>query len=180
MLPEQKIVYLTGSELFNEKVRVARFDNRFKEGTLLKSYEDLEPGDYVVHEYQGIGQFLELQTLEVDGVHKDYLKIAYNGGELLYVPLAQFQLVRKYLGKEGATPRLSRLHTKDWENQKKRIKERVNELAERLMNLYIERSKIKGFAFQKDDEFQLEFEKAFPYNLTSDQAKAIREIKEDM
>ena len=180
VLPEQKIVYLTGSELFNEKVRVARFDNRFKEGTILKSYEDLEPGDYVVHEYQGIGQFLELQTLEVDGVHKDYLKIAYNGGELLYVPLAQFQLVRKYLGKEGATPRLSRLHTKDWENQKKRIKERVNELAERLMNLYIERSKIKGFAFQKDDEFQLEFEKAFPYNLTSDQAKAIREIKEDM
>lgn len=179
-LPNEKIVYLTGTELFNEKVRVARFDNRFKEATILKSYEDLQPGDYVVHEYQGIGQFLELQTLEVDGVHKDYLKIAYSGGELLYVPLAQFQLVRKYLGKEGASPRLSRLHTKDWENQKKRIKERVNELAERLMNLYIERSKVKGFAFQKDDEFQEEFEKSFPYELTSDQAKALKEIKADM
>lgn len=180
VLPSEKIVYLTGTELFNEKVRTARFDNRFKEATILKSYEELQPGDYVVHEYQGIGQFIELQTLEVDGVHKDYLKIAFSGGELLYVPLAQFQLVRKYMGKEGASPRLSRLHTKDWENQKKRIKERVNDLAERLMNLYIERSKVKGFAFQKDDEFQEQFEKSFQYTLTSDQARAVREIKEDM
>ena len=97
---EKKIVYLTSKELFNEKVNTARFDSRFKEGTILKSFEDLNPGDYVVHEYQGIGQFLELQTLEVDGVHRDYLKIAYWGDEILYVPLSQFQLVRKYLGKE--------------------------------------------------------------------------------
>lgn len=180
VLPNEKLVYLTASELFNEKVRIARFDNRFKEATILKSFEDLQPGDYVVHEYQGIGQYLELQTLEVDGVHRDYLKIAYFGGEILYVPLSQFQLVRKYLGKEGISPRLSHLHTKDWENQKKRIKERVNDLAERLMHLYIERSKVKGFAFQKDDEFQKQFEDSFPYELTRDQAKALNEIKADM
>ena len=180
VIPELKIVYLTSFELFNEKVRTARLDNRFKEATILKSYEDLQPGDYVVHEYQGIGQFLELQTIEVDGVHRDYLKIAYHGGETLYVPLEQFQLVRKYLGKEGATPRLSRLHSKDWENTKKRIKERVNDLAERLMHLYIERSKIKGYAFPKDDEFQKQFEASFEHELTFDQVKALQEIKEDM
>ncbi|MCQ2776702.1 MAG: transcription-repair coupling factor [Bacilli bacterium] len=180
VLNEEKIVYLTSYELFNEKVRSHRFDNRFKEATILKSYEDLTPGDYVVHEYQGIGQFVGLETIETDGVHKDYLKIAYWSNEHLYVPLSQFQLVRKYLGKEGMTPRLSHLHSKDWENTKKRVKERVNELATRLMNLYKERSKIKGFAFQKDDEFQNEFENSFPYPLTKDQDKAIREIKADM
>ena len=179
-LPDDKIVFLSGSELFNERVKTTRFDNRFKEATILKSYEDLSPGDYVVHEYQGIGQFLELQTLEVDGVHRDYLKIAYHGDELLYVPLTQFQLVRKYIGKEGIRPRLSRLHSNDWENTKKKIKARVNDLANRLMNLYIERSKIKGFAFKKDDEFSEMFEKSFEYELTSDQDKAITEIKDDM
>ncbi len=179
-LPDEKIVFLSGTELFNEKVRTTRFDNRFKEATILRSYEDLNPGDYVVHEYQGIGQFLELQTLEVDGVHRDYLKLAYHGGEILYVPLTQFQLVRKYIGKEGLRPRLSRLHSNDWENQKRKIKERVADLANRLMNLYIERSKVKGYAFKKDDEMTEMFESSFEYDLTSDQERAVREIKEDM
>lgn len=180
VLNDEKIVYLTSAELFNEKVRTARFDNRFKEATILKSYEELEPGDYVVHEYQGIGQFIALQTLEVDGMHKDYLKIAYWGNEFLYVPLAQFQLVRKYLGKEGTAPRLSHLHSKDWENTKKKAKARVNELAERLMQLYLERSKAKGFPFQKDDELQRQFEDGFAYPLTIDQERALQEIKNDM
>ena len=180
VLSEEKIVYLTSAELFNEKVRTARFDNRFKEATILRSYEELEPGDYVVHEYQGIGQFIALQTLETNGTHKDYLKIAYWGNEFLYVPVTQFQLVRKYLGKEGAAPRLSHLHSKDWENTKKKVKARVNDLAERLMQLYVERSKIQGFAFQEDDEFQKEFEDEFEYPLTRDQEKALNEIKKDM
>ena len=179
-LSEEKIAYLTGAELFNEKVRTARFDNRFKEATILRSYEELEPGDYVVHEYQGIGQFICLQTLEVDGAHKDYLKIAYWGNEFLYVPVIQFQLVRKYLGKEGAAPRLSHLHSKDWENTKKKVKARVNDLAERLMQLYVERSKTVGFSYQKDDEFQEQFESEFEYPLTRDQQKALDEIKRDM
>ena len=179
-LTDEKVVYLTTAELFNEKVRTARFDNRFKEATILRSYEELEPGDYVVHEYQGIGQVVALQTLEIEGVHKDYLKIAYWGNEFLYVPLAQFQLVRKYLGKEGTAPRLSHLHSKDWENTKKKVKARVNDLAERLMQLYVERSKTKGFSFQEDDEFQEAFENEFEYPLTRDQQRALDEIKQDM
>lgn len=180
VLEDEKIVCLTCNELFNEKVKVSRFDSRFKSGTILKTYEDLQPGDYVVHEYQGIGQFLKLETLDNDGVKTDYLKIAYHSDEILYVPLVQFQLVRKYLGKEGVVPRLSRLHSKDWENTKRKIKERVNELAERLFNLYVERNKVKGFQFQKDDEFQKQFEEACPFKLTKDQEKSLTEIKSDM
>lgn len=180
ILEDEKVVFLTSKELFNEKIRITRFDNRFKEATILKSYEDLSPGDYVVHEYQGIGQFLELQTLEVEGKHQDYLKLAYHGGEILYVPLSQFQLIRKYLGKEGARPRLSRLHTKDWERTKAKIKERIHDLAERLFNLYVERSHIEGYAFSKDDEFQKAFEDSCEFELTKDQVRSLDEIKHDM
>lgn len=180
VLPEEKIVFLTGHELFNEKVKTGKYDSRFKEATILKTYEELEPGDYVVHEYQGIGQFIGLETIENNNKKTDYLKIAYRSDETLYVPLSQFQLVRKYLGKEGLKPRLSKLHSKDWENTKKRIKERVNDLAERLMKLYVERSKIKGFAFLKDDELQKQFEDNFDYELTRDQLKAVNDIKADM
>ena len=180
VLEDEKVVFLTSKELFDHKIRVARFDNRFKEATILRSGEDLTPGDYVVHEYQGIGEFLELQTLEVDGKHQDYLKIAYYGGEILYVPLNQLALIRKYLGKEGVRPRLSHLHTKDWEKTKEKIKNRINDLAERLFNLYVERSKIKGFAFAKDDEFQKAFEDSCDFELTKDQERSLNEIKADM
>ena len=179
-LDDEKIAVLTSKELFNEKNRVTRFDNRFKEATILSNYEDLSPGDYVVHEYQGIGQFLELQTLEVDGEHQDYLKIAYANDEFLYVPLNQFHLIRKYTGKEGIKPRLTRLHTKDWERTKAKIKERIRDLAERLFNLYVERSHIEGYAFPEDDEFQEQFENSFEYVLTKDQQNAVNDIKKDM
>ena len=179
-LEEEKIVILTQKELFNIKHNAYRYSSKYKEGTILKSFEDLEPGDYVVHEYQGIGQFQCLQTLEVDGNHKDFLKIIYANDEILYVPLAQFQLVRKYVGKEGATPRLSRLHSSDWEKQKKKIKERINDLANRLMSLYRERALVEGFAFESDDELQEEFEDNCPFELTKDQKLSLKEIKEDM
>ena len=179
-LEEEKIVFLTSRELFNDKVKISRYDNRFKESTILSSYEELSPGDYVVHEYQGIGQFLELQTLEVQGQHQDYLKIAYQNDEILYVPLNQFHLIRKYVGKEGAKPRLTRLHTKDWENTKEKIKKRIHDLAERLFNLYVERSKVEGYRFAKDDEFQEKFEEGFDNELTKDQQRAVDDIKRDM
>ena len=179
-LEDEKITFLTSAELFNHKIRVTRFDNRFKEATIIRSGEDLSPGDYVVHEYQGIGEFLELQTLEVEGKHQDYLKIAYYGGEILYVPLNQLSLIRKYLGKEGVRPRLSRLHTKDWEKTKEKIKQRIHDLAERLFNLYVERSKIEGFKFLPDDEFQKAFEDSCEFELTKDQEKSLNEIKRDM
>ena len=180
ILEDIKVVYLTAKELFNEKIRTTKYDNRFKEGTILSSYEELSPGDYVVHEYQGIGQFIDLQTLEVDGGHQDYLKLAYQGGEILYVPLNQFHVIRKYVGKEGIKPKLTRLHTKDWERTKEKIKQRIHDLAERLFNLYVERSHVEGYKFAKDDEFSTLFENAFEHELTKDQIRSLQEIKNDM
>lgn len=179
-LPSLSLSYISSAELFGQRVANTRFSSRFKDATILKSYEDLLPGDYVVHEYNGIGQFIEITTLEVDGVHRDYLKIAYSGNETLYVPLEQFRLVRKYAGREGAAPKLSRLSSGEWEKKKAHIKERVNELADRLLALYSTRAKTTGFAFPPDDELQAKFENEFPYELTPDQASSLAQIKADM
>lgn len=180
ILRDEKIIYLSPKELFNTKNTGSRYTSKFKEGTILKSFEDLNPGDYVVHEYQGIAQFDSLVTLSVENQQKDFLKLLFKNNEVYYVPLSQFQLVRKYMGKEGYRPRLSKLHSNDWEKQKQKIKEKINDLAQRLVNLYVERSKIKGFAFEKDSEFQTQFENDFEYELTPDQQKALIEIKNDM
>ncbi len=179
-LPQYSLTYISSSEIFGKKLVATRFSGRFKNATILKSYQDLKPGDYVVHEYNGIGQFIQVKTLETDGMHRDYLEIAYANNSKLFVPLDQFRLVRKYSGREGYAPKLSHLYTGEWEKKKTKIKNRVNDLADKLIALYGERAKIGGFAFSEDDEFQRRFEDEFAYPLTPDQAKSLEEIKKDM
>ncbi|MCQ2792043.1 MAG: transcription-repair coupling factor [Bacilli bacterium] len=179
-LYQDKIAVLTARELFNFKAQSSRFMARFKEGVILHSYEDLRPGDYVVHEYNGIGKFIDIETLEVDGVHRDFLHLEYAGQDKLYVPLNQFRLVRKYSGREGVVPKLSSLNSKTWDKTKEKIKNRLNELTERLSLLYKERASIPGFAFPKDDIYQEKFNNEFSYRLTDDQEEAYREIRDDM
>ena len=179
-LPDIGITYISSRELFGFQNRSSRFLNRFKEATILRTYEELKPGDYVVHEYYGIGRFLDIKTMEVDGIHRDYIHVQYSGTSTLYIPLNQFRLLRKYAGREGAEPKLSNLNADDWEKTKKKIKNRINELADRLFALYSERAQGKGYAFSKDDEFQEAFENEFPYQLTNDQQNAVISIKKDM
>lgn len=174
------IAVITSHELFGQNYHNSRFSSRFKEATILNSYEDLHPGDYIVHEYNGIGQFIDIKTLDVDGIKRDFLHIAYSGSDVLYVPLSQFKLVRKYAGREGAKPKLSNLNSDEWSKTKAKIKKRVNDLADKLIALYTERIKVNGFAFKKDDEIQRMFEDEFPYELTDDQITAMKEIKDDM
>lgn len=177
---QNNLIFLSKKEIYGYRVKVSRFLHRYRNSKILKTYEDLNKGDYVVHEECGIGQFEEIVNLEVQGVHKDFLKIKYAGTGVLYVPLEQFKLVRKYVSKEGAVPRLNKIGGSEWEKTKTRIKSRVNTLAERLIKLYAERNSIVGFKCKEDDEFQFAFEKAFPYTLTEDQEKAIDEIKKDL
>ena len=179
-LIDESIIYLSPREIFGYKVYVSKFLSRYKSAKVLKSYDELEKGDYVVHEECGIGQFEEVCTMLVQGIHKDFLKIKYANSGILYVPLEQFRLVRKYVSKEGAVPKINKIGGTEWSKTKQKIKERVNELADRLIELYAIRNSTPGFSFKEDDEFQDSFEKAFPYVLTSDQLKAVEEIKRDM
>lgn len=179
-LIKNNLVVLTSKELFSFKTKSSKYANRYKQAVALKSEQDLVPGDYVVHENHGVGRFIDVVTLDVDGIHRDFIHIQYAGTDVLYVPLEQFKLIRKFSGKEGAVPKLNKLGSGEWEKTKNKIKERINEMADRLFKLYSEREQVKGFAFKKDDEFQFEFERQFPYALTDDQQKCIDEIKRDM
>ena len=178
---KQKIVILTSKELFGYRRHVSTYSSKFKEGVVLASYQDLQPGDYVVHEKNGIGRFTEISTLEINGKHEDYIKIQYDGTDVLYVPLYRVcSVIRKYVGKEGYVPKLNKLSGNKWEATKRKIKERINVLAERLMDLYSERAKVKGYSFKGDDEIEAAFAADFEYELTKDQQKSLNDIYKDM
>lgn len=179
-LLNEKIVVLTEKELYGIKRHKSTYKSIFKEGVIINSYEELTRGDFVVHENYGIGEYFGITTIELNNIHQDYMEVHYANNEKLFVPLYQFNLIRKYVGREGKKPTLSRLGTNQWEKTKRKIKERVNILADRLLLLYQERSKIKGFSFKIEDELQKEFENEFDHELTIDQKKAIEDIKKDM
>lgn len=176
----ENIVVISSETLLGQKSKFLSYTTKFKEGKIIESLEELEPGDYVVHEKYGIGKFSKIETIELEGKHNDYIEILYANNDKLYIPLYQFNLIRKYVGKEGSVPKLNHLGTKAWEKTKKKIKERINDLADRLLNLYQDRAKIEGFAFEKDDEIQKSFEISFHHDLTPDQSRCVEEIKQDM
>ena len=173
------IVY-SGNELFNHKKALGKYARKYEEATVLNSYDELKKGDYVVHNQYGIGQYIGIEKRVVNNITLDYLKIAYRNNDELLVPLSQFSLVRKYVSKEGAVPKLHKLGSKEWANTKKKVEENVNDLAERLIELYGERNKDIGFAYSADNDIQREFEDEFTYELTKDQITAVKEVKKDM
>ncbi len=151
----------------------------------LQSYADLSPGDLVVHVHHGIGRFVGIERMRVDGVDKDYVKIAYAGSDSLYVPATQLDLVSKYIGggedEDGVQrTKLSKLGGADWTRAKTRAKAAAKDLAKGLIALYAERQRRPGFAFSPDSPWQREFEDAFDYAETDDQLRAVAEIKGDM
>ena len=149
----------------------------------LNAYADLSPGDLVVHEQHGIGRFVEMSNITVDGIDKDYIKIAYAGDDVLYVPATQLDLVSKYIGggEEGHAARsLSRLGGTDWKRAKSKAKRAVQDLAKQLVALYAQRQRQSGYAFSPDSVWMREFEEQFEYTETGDQLRCIEEIKRDM
>lgn len=176
----EKKVFLTQKELFNTKKKNVKLYNRFKSAVALSSISELNPYDYVVHEEHGIGQYIGIKTMKIDDIHRDYLHIVYRGNSNLYVPLEQFKLVKKYVGQEGKTPKLNSMNSAEWQKTKERIKKRVSDIADRLLELYQERTKSIGYAFSSEDELERSFDNDFPYILTKDQEKTIKEVKNDM
>ena len=148
----------------------------------LESYADLAPGDLVVHQHHGIGRFVGMVKMPVDGVEKDYVKLAYAGTDTLYVPATQLDLVSKYIGsgEDTETRKLSKLGGSEWERAKTRAKKAAKDLARGLIQLYAQRQRQPGFAFSPDSPWQKEFEEQFQFTETDDQLRCIQEIKRDM
>lgn len=146
----------------------------------LKSYQELKPGDYVVHINHGIGQFIGIETLEVLGTHKDYLTIMYADKASIHVPIDQMDLVQKYVSSEGKAPRLNKMGGSEWHKTKQKVSRQIEDIADDLIDLYAKRQMEEGYAFSPDTSEQAEFEAAFPYVETGDQLRSIQEIKADM
>ncbi len=187
--PQLRLAVLTEGQLTAAPAgkRPAPREKKKSSRQKLLSYTDLTPGDLVVHTHHGIGRFEGIRKMPVDGVEKDYVKIAYAGGDSLYVPATQLDLVSKYIGGGGATDgegrpaaRLNKLGGADWSKQKTRAKAAAKDLAKGLIALYAQRQRKPGFAFSPDSPWQKEFEDAFDYPETDDQLRCIAEIKKDM
>lgn len=179
-LVDENIVVISSNELFKTKnVKKPKYF-KYKNAKVLKDYQELEVGDYVVHDNYGIGQYLGIKTLEVQGVHRDYLYVAYAGEDTLYIPVEQFNLVRKYSSSEGKVPKINKLGSSQWQKAKAKARNKVDDIADKLIEIYAARMNQTGYAFPVDNEMQLEFENAFGYELTEDQVRSVKEIKEDM
>jgi len=179
-LIEEKVVILTAYELFGE-VNVSKTKYfRFKDAKTLRNFQELNVGDYVVHDSYGIGQYLGIKTLDVKGYHKDYLYVAYAGDDTLYIPVEQFKMIRKYASADGKVPMIHALGSSKWTKAKQKAKNKIDDIADRLIELYAKRMSSPGFAFSKDNELQIDFENQFGYALTTDQQRSVDEIKLDM
>lgn len=175
--PELGLIILTeGHSLARKKSSRTKKSNRDR----VKSYADLTPGDLVVHEHHGIGRYIGMERMKIDGAERDFIKIAFAGTDFLYVPATSLDLISKYIGGEPEKVRLNKLNGTDWQRARTRAKAAAKELAVGLLQLYAERSRLKGYAFPPDDIWQREFEQAFPYEETDDQLRCIAEIKQDM
>jgi len=166
---------ISGTNLKNDKKKSKDFL-----GEMLNSYNDLNIGDYVVHETHGIGKYLGVETVETYGVVKDYIKIEYKDGGVLYVPVTSLEYVKKYVCEDGFVPKVNKLGTKEWERTKYKVGKHIKDIAKDLIKLYAKREQAVGYAFDKDTPWQNEFESDFEYELTEDQKRCIDEMKKDM
>ncbi|MFW6295038.1 MAG: transcription-repair coupling factor, partial [Halanaerobium sp.] len=175
-----KLAVFSDQEVFGNEQKRKRKIGDFEDGVEISSINDLKAGDYVVHENHGIGKYLGVKTLEIQGQHKDYLVLKYAGEDKLYVPTGKINLVQKYIGSDAGNPKLYKLGSSDWKKVKEKVQKSVEEMAVGLLELYAERETLTGYQFSEDDIWQQEFEDAFPFEETPDQKEAITQVKSDM
>lgn len=170
-------IYISEKELFGVKVNKTSFKNKFKSGTKIKELNSLNKGDYVVHINHGIGRYDGIKTISNHGNLKDYIEITYQNDDKLYIPVEKIDLISKYSSKEGMIPKMNKLGSSEWEKTKLRIRKKVKDIADKLIKIQAERQMKEGFAFNKDDNLQKEFDSEFEYTLTKDQFIANEKIK---
>ena len=178
--PQSKLVLLSETDVFQQQKK--RVNKKFfqEDGQKITHLDDLRVGDYVVHLNHGIGRYMGVERLKVQDIERDYLIIKYADDGKLYIPVEQFDLLQKYAVEEGAAPRVNKLGGAEWQRTKNRVKASVEQLAEGLLQIYAKRKSQEGYAFSPDDQWQKEFEDAFPYVETEDQLRAIDDVKRDM
>jgi transcription-repair coupling factor (superfamily II helicase) len=165
----------------NRSVNTMRKSKKHKKGEEIRSLADIAEGDLIVHSLHGIGRFIGIRKIELEGITKDYISIQYAGKDKLNIPVTQLDMISKYIGpRDDSSVKLNKLSSNDWQKTKNNVKKSVKDMAGELIELYAKREKAQGFKYAPDDDMQYEFEKRFPYTETDDQLNCIAEIKEDM
>lgn len=178
--PLIKFVVIAESDIFGGSRNQKKKTSAKPDGRKMLDFNQLEVGDYVIHENHGLGIYRGIYKIEADRITKDYIKLEYAGGGILYVPVTALDMMQKYASADSKKPKLNKLNSTEWKSTKSRVKASVNEVAEELVELYAKRQSVKGFAYSPDTLWQKEFEEMFPYEETRDQLKAIEETKADM
>ncbi|HEM3458274.1 TPA: transcription-repair coupling factor [Streptococcus suis] len=179
-LMDEKLVFITEKEIFNKKMKRKTRRTNISNAERIKDYSELAVGDYVVHHVHGIGQYLGIETIEISGIHRDYLTVQYQNSDRISIPVEQIDLLSKYLASDGKAPKVNKLNDGRFQRTKQKVQKQVEDIADDLIKLYAERSQLKGFAFSPDDENQVEFDNYFTHVETDDQLRSIDEIKQDM
>ena len=179
---KNKIFLLTPRELFTEEERKKRrVKFKYTNSEKIRNYQELNIGDYIVHISHGIGLYEGIENIEVNGVHKDFLKIVYDGGDVIYVDINNMNYIQKYTAStDNRKPQLNKLGTKKWQQVKNKVRREIEDISEDLIKLYIKRELSSGYAYSFDSSLQQEFEDDFSFIPTDDQLKATEEIKRDM
>ena len=180
--PDSRLAVLTEGQLTAKVEPKRRQKKTATNRQKLNSFTDLSPGDLVVHENYGIGRFVAMEQIKVDGAAKDYIKIAYQGSDTLFVPATQLDMVSKYIGggEDTSNVRLNKIGSDAWQKTKTKARKAAKDMAAELIQLYAARKRLEGFPFSADSPWQREFEDNFPYPETDDQLRCISEIKHDM
>ena len=177
---DENLVFITEYEMFKKKIKRKYRRQNISNAERLKDYNELEKDDYVVHQVNGIGQYLGIETIEIKGIHRDYVSVQYQNGDRISIPVEQIQTLSKYVSSDGKAPKLNKLNDGHFKKAKQKVKSQVEDIADDLIKLYAERSQLEGYAFSEDDQDQIVFDEAFPYVETEDQLRSIEEIKKDM
>lgn len=177
---DEKIVLITEREIYHKRVKRRVRRSNISNAERLKDYNELAVGDYVVHNVHGIGKYLGIETIEIKGVHRDYLTVQYQNADRISIPVEQIELLSKYVSADGKEPKINTLNDGRFKKAKQKVAKQVEDIADDLLKLYAERSQLEGFAYSPDDEMQEDFDNDFPYAETEDQLRSIKEIKEDM
>ncbi len=186
-IPSLNLTIFTETDIFGETTQHEYQKTKTKDqrpktnlGAFISDFRDLKIGDYVVHVDHGIGRFEGLQTIQAQGTEREFMLLVYADNTKLFVPVERLDLVSRYSSGEAAQPTLDRLGGLGWQKTKAKAKRAMRDMADELLRLYAERKLVTGFAFSPDAPWQIEFEDAFPYDLTVDQASAIEDTKNDM
>ena len=175
----ENFLVLSENDFFNEH-KAKSYKSKFKTGVKIGNIGNITKGDYIVHESFGIGIYDELKTIEKNGIKKDYIKLIYAGGDVLYIPVEKIDRISKYSSKEGAIVKVNKLGSDEWKRKKAHARSRIENIAKDLLKVSAKREAMHGFAFSIDDENQVMFESGFEFEETEDQLKAVNLIKHEM